>query len=463
MSRFVAVGFALLVLIRPSYAVDPPATFPPDLGTRPTGEDWPGFLGPRGDGKSAETGLDPDWKKSPPKLLWLRKLGTSYGMPSIARGRLILCERIGDKARTVCLNSETGKLLWTYEDETAYSDTLGYDNGPRCAPVIDGDRVYTFGADGVLTCLNVIDGKKLWRVDTEKEFHVVQNFFGVGATPVVFGDLLIVQVGGSPAGTSVPAPDRLDAATPDGCCVVAFDKTTGKERYRVGDDLASYAGPTLARIDGKPTCFVFSRSGLLSFDPAAGKQRFFYPWRADDLYSVNAANPVVVGDEVLVSECYGPGASLLKAKGNEYEVLWKDKPGGIRTPKSLQTHWNTPVHHDGYVYGSSGRHSNNAELRCVEWKTGKVMWSQKGLSRSSLTYLDGHFLTLTEYGDLIVVKADSTKYEPVSTFAANDKNTGERFLEYPAWAAPIVSHGLLYVRGKDRLACYEIIPETKAK
>jgi outer membrane protein assembly factor BamB len=330
--------------------------------------------------------------------------------------------------------------------------------------VIDEDRAFIFGAEGMLHCLSTADGKLLWKVDTAAEFGVIQNFFGVGSTPVVERDLLIVQVGGSPAESKSVPPGRLDQVVSNGSGIVAFDKKTGKVRYKVTDELASYAGPTLATIGGRRWCFVFARGGLVGFEPVSGKVDFQFPWRAAILESVNASNPVVVGDQVFISETYGPGSALLRVKPGEAKVVWSDEKR--RRDKALQTHWNTPIHVDGYLYASSGRHTENAELRCVELASGKVMWSQADLTRSSLLYVDGHFVCLSEDGTLRLIRVNPDKYDLVAetvlvTKAAQPNPFGfrpTRLLKYPAWAAPILSHGLLYVRGADRLVCLELVP-----
>src|SRR5439155_10274497 len=111
-----------------------------------------------------------------------------------APGRVGLRE--GKKARLVCLDSTTGKEHWTFEYPTDYRDFYGYNNGPRCCPVIDGDLVFIYGAEGMLHCLRADTGKIVWKVDTREEFNVIQNFFGIGSTPVIEGDLLIVMIGG---------------------------------------------------------------------------------------------------------------------------------------------------------------------------------------------------------------------------------------------------------------------------
>jgi len=276
---------------------------------------------------------------------------------------------------------------------------------------------------------------------------------------VVEGRLLIVMVGGSPPESRDVSLGQLERVVPNGTGLVAFDKHTGAVVYRTADELASYAVPKLATIHGRRWCLAFCRGGLVGFDPATGKVDFHYPWRARLLESVNATTPVVVGDQVFISETYGPGSSLLRVRPGGCDVVWRD--GVSSRQKALQTHWNTPIHHAGYLYGCSGRHTQQAELRCLEWATGKICWSAPGMTRSSLLYVDGHFVCLEETGELRLIKANPERFEPVAEMRVQDQN-GTPLLNYPCWAAPILSHGLLYVRGKDRLVCLELIPGAGA-
>jgi hypothetical protein len=181
---------------------------------------------------------------------------------------------------------------------------------------------------------------------------------------------------------------------------------------------------------------------------------------------------VVVGDEVFISESYGPGSALVKVKPGRYEAVWQDSVK--KRAKAMELHWNTAVYHDGHLYASSGQHAGAAELRCVEWATGKVKWAEPGLGRSSLLFVDSRLLCLSEEGTLRLLKCSPEKYEvladltPTVDESLRDSNSTSRrdaatpsepLLEYPAWAAPVLSHGLLYVRGHDRLACLELIAE----
>ena len=427
---------------------------PPNLGTRAAGIDWPDFLGPNRASKSPESGLITDWAS--PRVVWQIPLGTGYGSPAISRGRLLHYDRHGDRARLTCRESETGRELWRYEHDTDYTDLLGYNNGPRCSPVVDGDRVYLFSAEGQLHCVRLTDGARVWQRDTTTAFGVVKNFFGVGSTPIVFEDVLIANIGGSPPGGPEDiyvAQGQIDG---NGSGIVAFDKRTGEARWQATDELASYSSPVITTIDGRPWAFAFARGGLVALDPRTGNVDFEFPWRAKLLESVNASGPVVVGKRVFISETYEVGSALLQVKPAGYDVVWQDQRQSRK--RALELHWNTAIHHEGYLYGSSGRHTGGAQLRCVALETGSVQWSQPDWGRSSLLYVDGHLICLSEDGTLRLVRATPDRCEVVGAVTLRD-DRGVSLLKYPAWAAPVLSHGLLYVRGKDRLVCLEVIPD----
>ena len=129
----------------------------PDLRTRKSGSDWDRFLGPTGDGKSFETDLLTSWSSEGPPVVWEKAVGTSYGAPTVSRGRLFMFDRHRESARLTCMKSETGDELWRFAYPTDYEDLYGYNNGPRTCPVVDGNRVYIFGPEGMLHCVRIVD------------------------------------------------------------------------------------------------------------------------------------------------------------------------------------------------------------------------------------------------------------------------------------------------------------------
>jgi outer membrane protein assembly factor BamB len=415
--------------------------------------DWPGFLGPQRNGKSLERGLPARWPANGPPVVWHKSIGAGYAAPAVSGGRLFHFARFGESARLTCMDAETGAEQWMCEYPTDFEDMLGYNNGPRATPVVDGDRVYTFGAEGVLQCVGVADGHAVWRIDTTKQFNVAKNFFGVGSTPLVWNELLLVNVGGSPPGGP---PDIYTAGgnvEPNGSAIIAFDKTTGAVRWKTGDDLASYSSPVAAKMGGRDVVFMFARGGLLAIDPTKGRTIATFPWRARKLESVNASTPVVVGEEVFISETYELGSALVRFDGESFHEVWTDR--GRRRDRAMALHWNTPIEHNGYLYGSSGYHTEDAELRCVEWKTGKVMWSEPNMGRSSLLLVDNMLICLSEDGTLRLIQPTPERYRELVEWelAADD---GSPLLSYPAWAAPALARGLLYLEDGKRLACLKL-------
>ena len=451
---FVAVLSLVFFMINPgnSFSADPQnEALPEDLGTRKFGADWESFLGKNSNSYSPEKGIAP-WPASGPKILWGARMAEGYSMPAISRGRAFLFDQAKGTARLRCCNSENGKELWSFTYDSDYQDSYGYSNGPRCYPVVDGARVYILGPEGLLHCINISNGKVIWKINTVADFNVIQNFFGVGSTPTIDGELLLVPVGGSPKGSDKNDFSQLKG---NGSAVVAFNKYTGKIVYQFSNELASYSSPLIATIDNRKYGLHFARGGLIGFEPATGKQDFFFPWRSRILESVNAATPVVVGNKIFISETYGPGSALLEVNKGAIKVLWDDETRG--RDKAMLAHWNTPIHVDGFIYGSSGRHKSNAELRCIELNTGKVKWSVPELTRCSLLQVDGHFICQAEDGLLYLIKINPEKFEKVSV--ASLSANGVSLLQEPCWSAPVLSHGLLYVRGRNTLICIDLMQQ----
>ena len=457
------LAVTLVTASSPLPAADPPPAT--DLSTR-AGEDWGTFLGPAGTGASSLVGIASPWGAPGPRVVWHAAMGEGYCAPAVAGGRAFLFDRVENRLRLRAVEAETGRPLWEAGRDVVYTDSFGYDGGPRAQPVVSGDRLLTSGPDGKLECRAIVDGSLLWEVDTSATYHVIQNFFGVGTAPLVVGPqaggaeertLVVVQVGGSRGGASPAAPERLDLVKGLDSGLVAFDLDTGAEVWRATNQLASYSVPVLATIGGRPLILAWMRDDLVAVEPATGKLLDRFRWRSDELFSVVAASPVVSGDQILLSECYGPGSVLLEVEKESFRELRRDRPGA-RPRQALKTHWNTPVLQDGYVYGSSGRNAGDAQLVCVNWNTGVVGWSEGGLGRASTTLVDGHLLVLGEYGDLVLARATAEKYDELSRVRPVDAASGRELLVAPCWAAPVIARGLLFVRGNGRVVCLDLLP-----
>ncbi len=307
--------------------------------------DWPEFMGPNRNQTSPENGLR---DTLPPALIWQRKVGTGYSAPSVRDGWLVLHHRVGDEEIVEAMDAATGQPRWKHAYPSSFRDPFGYNNGPRCSPLLTADRCYTFGAEGVLLCLDLKSGAVVWKRDTSRDFNVPEAFFGVGSSPILEGEKLIVQVGGQPnAG------------------VVAFDAATGRTLWEsVGEKSwtgvpmtgwpgqrlvswnpadpafqkqASYCTPVAATIQGRRQIICCTRQGLVSVNPDDGTVNFSRWFRARQDSSVNAMTPVVDGDLILISSAYysiGSVALRVQPDGKSLEEVWSGT--------QLEIHWTRP-------------------------------------------------------------------------------------------------------------------------
>lgn len=413
------------------------------LGAPLPADDWAEWLGPRGDGSSAETGWRKDWPEGGPARLFERTVGEGYSTVAVAQGHLLLYHRLGDEAVLESLEPLSGKEKWRFRHPTHYQDTYGYSGGPRCQPVVhrEGERswVYALSSEGLLHALRLATGEKVWSRDLEGELELQRNFFGVGAAPVVDGNLVLVHLGGKDLGTEGGKGFAL-----------ALDKAKGDIVWKTPTAGGSYAAVKVAAIDGARHAFVFHRGGLSCLDPATGRERWQFPWHSRIHESVNAATPVVAGDLLFFSATYGTGGVCLRVKKEAYEVVWQDQLA--TRGKILETHWSTANHVDGWLYGFSGRHEPECDLRAVDLKTGRVAWKweESHLGRGVMVHADGHFIALGERGDLALLKLSPAGHEEVRRV--------RRVLRHPAWSPPVLANGVLYLRDEHQLIAFDLRP-----
>lgn len=384
--------------------------------------DWPQFLGPQRNGVSTESGLLQTWDDKGPPTLWKKEIGEGYSAPVVAGERLILFHRVGDEEVVECLDAANGKEVWKHAEATSYRDPLGKGDGPRSTPLFFGERVYTLGPGGRLSCLKLADGAKVWQRELLKDYNVPRSYFGVGTSPIVEGGRILVNVGGRDAG------------------IVAFDKDDGKEVWKATEDGASYSSPVAADIDGVRHVLFFTRQGIVSLDPSNGHVRFSKRWRSRADASVNAATPVVAADVAFFTACYETGAIAARVKKDGVEELWSND-------RSLSCHFSTPVYRDGCLYGFDGRQEAGTEMRCVELKTGKVHWSKEGFGCGSMLVVEGRLLVLSESGELLLVECNRDKYHEKARAAV---------LTGPCRAPMALANGRLYARDNKKLVCWNL-------
>lgn len=426
-------------------------------------EDWPQLLGPQATGVSTETGLVKKFSTNGLPIIWEKEIGTGYGAPSIQGGVLVFHHRRGDEEIVEALEKGTGKSLWHFKYPSHFIDPYGYNNGPRSTPLLTTNRCYTFGAEGQLICLDLNTGKMVWQRDTAAIWTIPPAFFGVGSSPIIENGRLIVMVGGQPNSGIIgfdPANGKVlwesvGAKNWQGQKMVGWPGEA-PVNWQTWEKQASYSTPVAATIHGQRQVLCLMRQGLVSLNPTNGAVNFSFWFRSRVNDSVNAMCPVVSDDYILISAAYYHiGSVLLRVKpdGRAVDEVWRGT--------GLEMHWSTPILVDGYLYGFSGRNEPDAHFRCVEFKTGKVMWDRDEhwaphstpqpdvFGRGSCLLAEGKFFALGEGGLLALVKPDPEKVVEISRWQVPQ-------LHHPCWAAPILSDRKLYLRSEDRLVCLDV-------
>ncbi|MFN0170362.1 MAG: PQQ-binding-like beta-propeller repeat protein [Bryobacteraceae bacterium] len=386
-----------------------------DLGA----QDWPQLLGPNRNGVSAE----PAPRSIDPRPVWKAGVGEGFAQPVVSGGRLIVFHRRNSREIVQALDASTGKPVWTFDYPTGYRDDFGFDEGPRASPTVSGGRVFTFGAEGKLHALDFATGKKLWAVDTAAVFRAPKGYFGAAGSPAVEGNRVLLNVGAPDAG------------------VAAFDAATGKTLWKATSDEAGYSSPVIATIEGARHGLFFTRNGLVDVDPAIGKVRFQFRWRSRSQASVNAALPLAINDLVFLSASYGTGAALLRV-GNtgDPKTLWS-------SDDAMSSHYATPVHHNGFLYGYHGRQEMGPSLRCIELRTGKVKWDVDQFRAGSLLLAGSTLIVQRENGELILAPATPEGFKPAAK---------AQVLSGVVRAFPAYSNGLYYARNETALVCLRL-------
>jgi outer membrane protein assembly factor BamB len=360
-------------------------------------EDWPKWMGPRGDNISRETIPDAAWPADGPKKLWSKTLGIGFSSPVAAKGKVYVFSLQDRRSEVLtALDATTGQEVWKQSYVRALAKGGGGLQNPdwdgtRATPTIDGDAIYTFGSTGDLVRRNLADGKLVWQVNVLKETDAAAPQWGTASSPLVDATRVYVQAG---------IGDRTPVA-------VAVDKKSGKIAWKSeakgeasgGQEPsgASYAAIVAGDVAGSQQLFAFGARNVYGMDPADGRTLWTTEWTTD--YDVNATTPIYRNGMLLISSEYSTSKGIL------YTVSDKGVNQVWESP-DIKSKYQPPIVEDGYIYVNS-----RGIITCVEWESGKTMWESKdrnlGLSNGgSIVRLGGSkLLCMSEKGKMSLATA----------------------------------------------------------
>ncbi len=400
-------------------------------------DDWPQWQGPDRNAVSKERGLLKEWPKNGPLLAWKATgLGGGDSAPSVAAGRIYGMSNRGEDEVVWALSEKDGKQVWVTRLGPSFKPRMPQGKeGPGCTPTVDGERLYVEGLAGDVVCLQVKDGKIIWRRSLTSDFGGRVPMWSYRESPLV------------DAGKVICTPGAQDAM------LVALDKLTGQTIWKSGapgGSGAAYASPIAIDFDGQRQYVQFTAKALVGVSASDGKFLWRYD-RAANGSGINCSTPLYHDGMVFAASAYGAGGALVK--------LSREANGGVRAEevylsKKMQNHHGGMIVLDGCLYGANGGNEGGA-LVCLDFKTGTVLWDERDdaehrAPKGSVALADGRLYYRTEKGVMLLIEPDPKKYVERGRFDQPDRS------KLPAWAHPVISNGNLYLRDQDLLLCYDV-------
>ncbi|MCH8872502.1 PQQ-binding-like beta-propeller repeat protein, partial [candidate division KSB1 bacterium] len=379
--------------------------------------DWPSWRGKDTDGKASQKGVFKFDQGYGLKIGWKKPLGSSYSSVSIADGRAVTMFSDSTFDYVIALDTKSGDELWRFELGPTFKFRGGSHNGQISTPTIAGDKVFVYTRRGRLLALSAKDGSEIWSHDVTKEIESKEPNQGFGSSPLVVGDILFCQVGGT--------ADRT---------VCGFNKDTGEVQWSAISDTVNYQSPIFTNLLGEDQIIGVGDHQIFGVNPKSGnvlwRHRFNNGW--------NSSNPVVVeNDKIFLNHSFRESSMLqVKKENGKYSVeeLWKSR--------DIKRSFNASVYHNGYLYSYSGRF-----ITCVDANTGEKVWKSRPPGDGFLIMVDDHLVIVTKQGTLHVAKASPEDYIELASIKVFDGLT---------WTAPSFANGSIYLRNLYEIARVDI-------
>ena len=392
---------------------------------KPMQREWTQFRGPDRSGiADGESFLSP-WPADGLTPLW--KVAAGPGFSGIAYSDERVYTMFADDSTEflAALNPANGQEIWRTAIGTELKEMMG--DGPRSTPTVDGDLVYALGSFGGFYAINKVDGTIKWHVSFEELFQSARPRRGFCTSPLVDGDLVLLEVGGQ--------VETVEEKRVFHTNIAAFNKLTGEKQwsYHLTPGAAGPSSPLVTTIDDVRQ-YIFATSRKLLSIGVDGAVLWEHPIPPGVI-----AMPVLVDDnKIFVSSSTDLGCKLVQIESEADSIKTTD----VWSNRVLRNHFSSSLYHNGYLYGFS-----NAQLRCVDVATGKHTWVKRGYGKGSLIMANDHLIIITDRGKLVLGNLSPETFEEISVFQA---------LSGKSWTAPVIADGKIYVRNLEEMVCYDL-------
>jgi outer membrane protein assembly factor BamB len=383
-----------------------------------TAAGWPGFRGPKRDGVVRGVRIETDWSRQPPVALWRRPIGPGWSSFAVRDNLLYTQEQRGDNEVVSCYNLTTGQPVWRHRDAARFWESNA-GAGPRATPTLSGDRVYTFGATGIVNALEARNGSVVWSRNAASDTKTKAPHWGFASSPLVVGDVVIVAAAGA---------------------LAAYDVVTGNPRWFGPTGGHGYSSPHLSTIDGVTQVLLLNGEGAISVNPADGTLLWKHAWAGDSI-----VQPAVTEDgDVLIGSGSGLGTEV-----GLHRIAVEHGSGGWTakerwTSTELNPYFNDFVVHKDHAFGFEG-----SNLACIDLKNGEGKWKggRYGHGQLLLLFDQDLLLVVSEEGELALVRATPDEFTEVARFQA---------IEGKTWNHPVLVGDILLVRNGEEMVAFRL-------
>ena len=403
-------------------------------------DDWPQWRGPQRDGEWRETGIVSRFSSDQLPLRWRVPVGSGYSGPTVAKGRVYVTDRLLDpqRERVLCFDMETGKELWKLTYDCVYKG-IGYQAGPRASVSIEDGRAYALGAMGHFHCLDAVRGTVIWKKDLNAEFSIDMPIWGISASPLIYEDRILLQIGGEKA------------------CVVALQKSSGETLWTaLSDDRASYSAPIMVQQAGVDVALFWTGDSVAGLNPIDGKVYWRFPFAPKNM-PIGIATPVVSQNDVFVTSFYD-GSLMLRLQQDRPNAtrVWQKKGRDERNTEALHSIISTPVFLGQHIYGVC----SYGELRCLDAKTGERLWEDLTATPKA-RWSTIHFVRhgkqtwmFNERGELIIGELAPSGFREISRTRLLDPTLEQlRQRKGVCWSHPAFANRHVFARNDKEMVC----------
>jgi outer membrane protein assembly factor BamB len=383
------------------------------------GADWPMYRGPDYNGFTTETNWSSEWGAGGhPRRLWIKPIGTGFSSMAVADGRVYAMGNNRGKDTVFCFNAETGDEIWSHS-YTCPLEPKWYEGGTLSTPTVDGDVVYTLSKMGDLFCFKAATGDIVWQKQLVKQLGFKLPTWHLSSSGLVLGEMLIFNLG--------------DAG-------LALNKKNGEVIWDNGKGVCGYATPVPYTMDGQKCVAIFGKDTVMGVRVSDGKVLWKHAHKTK--HDVNAADPIISGNEVFISSGYGRGCQKIRISGSNVTQVWENK--------EMRNHMNCSMLYKGHIYGM-----DEGQLRCLSWADGSVKWTEKSTGKGALMMsTDGRMIIMSDRSELIIAKADPSEFKLIARAEIMPE-------KWKCWTTPVLANGRIYARNVDRkepgyLVCVDV-------